>query len=251
MGLSVHARPVGEVVVVAVEVVDEPAFLDDQLARVDAHLAAVPAQRPLTDSLLDRRDGALDRLALLVAGHLEVVHPPVAVTGDLVATLGQLLRDRDVPLESHRGRDTGHIDAGVGEDPELAPDPGARAIFVGGLDGQVAHAFLLVRQLVQVLVEVIAHGVRLLGTLFIVEDDLDRDLRPAWPADLGRVLAVADQLSRRTGHPGNVGRPVPLLVKACRHRGSLLINVVVRSRSGPAPFPRTRLCDQRSKVNCW
>src|ERR1700681_918026 len=86
--LSIHSRPIGEVVVVAIEVIDEAAFLDDQLAGVDAHLAAVPAQRPGADRFLDRGHCALDRLALLATRHLEVLHPAVSVARDLVASLG-------------------------------------------------------------------------------------------------------------------------------------------------------------------
>ena len=43
-------RPVRKVVVVAIGVVDEAALFDDELARVDAHLAAVPAQRAVDPS---------------------------------------------------------------------------------------------------------------------------------------------------------------------------------------------------------
>src|SRR5207247_2730212 len=69
---ALHRRPVGELVVVRVGVVEEAALLDEQLARVDARsVATVPAERPLADRLGERRDGFGDVLTLGRARQLE------------------------------------------------------------------------------------------------------------------------------------------------------------------------------------
>ncbi len=197
VGLPVHGRPVGKVVVVALRVVEEAAFLDDQLARVDAHLAAVPAERARAHAALDRLDAEADRLALLVAGHLEVVRPAVAVAGGLVAPRRELRGHGRVALERDRGREERDRHAGAVEEPEQAPDAGPRAVLVDGLDAQVADPLEVERDLVHAVVDPVAHRERLLGALLVVDDDLHRHLRVAGPADARRVLPVPDVVARR------------------------------------------------------
>ena len=209
---AVHGRPVRQVVAVALGVVDEAALLDHELARVDAHLARVPAERPAAGGLLDRRDGPADGLALLVAGHLEAVRPAVAVRGALVAAGRELAGDGRVALQGGRDAEEGDGDAGGVEDAEQAPDAGPRPVLVDGLDGEVADAVELERDLVQDVVLAVAHREGLLGALLVVDDDLHRDLRVALPADARRVLAVAHELARAALDAGQVVVAEELLV---------------------------------------
>src|SRR6185437_16746012 len=118
-------------------------------ARVDAHLAAVPAEWPRPRRALDRGDRQADRLPLVVAAHLEVVAPAVAVPDDLVAPLDDLPRDIRVPLERDRGAEDRDRHARRAEHAEQAPDAGAASVLVHRLDRQVALAFDRPRQLVE------------------------------------------------------------------------------------------------------
>ena len=45
--------------------------------------------------------------------------------GDLIAALGELSRDLDVPFERDGGGHAGHVDPGVTEDSEESPHTGA------------------------------------------------------------------------------------------------------------------------------
>src|SRR5580704_10236792 len=215
--------PVRQVVVVAVGVVLEPAFLDHELAGVRGHLAAVPADGPGARRRLDRRDRALDRLSLLVARHLEVVAPPVAMASGLVTPAGELGRDLGVALQRYGCGEKGDRDTGVVKDPEQPPDACARAVLVHGLHGEVALPLERERQLVEDVVDVVAHRERLLRALFVVDDELDRDLRltvravRSAPPDAWGMLAVAGDFPRRPGDLG-VGAAEERVI---RHRGLL------------------------------
>ncbi len=79
--------PIGQVVGVAVGVVDEAAFLGDQPGGVGAGAALVPAQRPLAGQGLVDLDGLGDVLAFQRFGEMLVVDPAIAVAGDLPAGL--------------------------------------------------------------------------------------------------------------------------------------------------------------------
>src|SRR5690349_16999155 len=84
-----YGRVIRQVVVVRVAVVEEPAVLDDQLARLLARaVAAVPPERPLAGEPLDPRVALGDGPALGLAVHQVVLLPPVAVTANVVALLG-------------------------------------------------------------------------------------------------------------------------------------------------------------------
>ena len=221
VGPSEHARPVRQIVVVAVGVVQEPALLDDELAGVHAHLAAVPADRARAGRPLDREHGAADRLALLVAVHLEVVRPAVAVPGGLVAAAGELGRDLGVALERDGRGEVRDRDPGRVEDAEEPPDARARAVLVVRLDREVALALHHVRELVVAVVRAIAHRERLLGALLDVHDDLDGDPRVILPAHPRRMLAVADELAQRPVD-GHVLAHEELGVELSRHRSASL-----------------------------
>src|SRR5579862_2159270 len=125
MAAAQDRRPVREVVAVVIRIVEEPTLFHDQLASVDAHLAAVPPDRPRAGRLFDRRHGPLDRLALLVPVHLVVVAPPIAMADDFVAPPHELLRYRRVALEGHRRAKARDGNPRRVEDPKQSPDAGS------------------------------------------------------------------------------------------------------------------------------
>ena len=102
---------VGQVIVVAVRVVDETALLDQQLPRVDAGaVPAVPAQRALAAGLLDGLDSPPDMVALLLAAEQPVLDPAPAVRAGLVTALPQPRGHLRVALERDRGGEECRLD---------------------------------------------------------------------------------------------------------------------------------------------
>ena len=240
MALAVNLGPVGQVVAVAIGVVEETAFLGDELARVDAHLAAIPAQRPRPRRLLERDDGALDRLALLVPVHLVVVAPAVAVPHNVVAALGDLRPDCRIALDRHGRAEDRDRNAGRVEDAEHPPDPGARAVLVHGLDRKVPLVLDRKRELVHAVVDLIAHCEGLLGAFLVVNHDVHGHLGVVLPAHARQMLAIADQLARQTRHALEVVLAEELGVVGSVwggewHRGRLLVSAS-ELQSSPARF---------------
>src|ERR1700722_17803109 len=82
---SENRGPVRQIVAVAVRIVEETSFLDDQRPGVDAHFPAIPTFGPRAGGFFDGSDRAFDRLTLLVLGHFVVVAPAITVAGYLVA----------------------------------------------------------------------------------------------------------------------------------------------------------------------
>ena len=79
---------IGQLVGVAVAVIEKAAFLHHQASRVDARpIAAIPAKRTLPDRSLEALDRRADMLALRRFVELEVLDPAPAVTADIVAGL--------------------------------------------------------------------------------------------------------------------------------------------------------------------
>ena len=239
VGPAVDPGPVGQVVVVAVGVVEEAALLRDQLSGVDAHLAAVPAERPAARRPGDRGDCPAHRLALLVPSHLVGVGPAEAVTGDLVAALGEALGDLGVSLEGGGDAEEGDRDAGPVEDPEEPPDPGAGAVLVSGFESEVTHPGEVDLQLPEPVVHAVAHREGLLGALLVVDDDLDRHPVSVRPLDRRRLRPIADQVAGWA-----VGRNVvngeKLAVQLCRHLDSLVLNWLLTERVLPGSGRRPR-----------
>src|SRR4051812_5646553 len=115
----------GKVVVVVVGIVDEPAVLDDELARVRAGAPGVPAERTLAGESAVDLDRAPHVLALDRFGHLPVIDPAPAVARDLVPGLEQRGDRGGVALHRHRDTVYGERHFVAGEELEDAPHPDA------------------------------------------------------------------------------------------------------------------------------
>jgi len=97
--------------------------LDDQLARLLARtVAAVPSERPLARGPLDPGVALVDGPALGLAVHQVVLLPPVAVTADVVALLGDGPGDCWVALQGDRTGEERTADRILREDAQEAPD---------------------------------------------------------------------------------------------------------------------------------
>ena len=81
--LAIVGDPVGQIVGIAVGIVEKPALLDDEPAGVRAAASRVPAQGPSAGDARVDLDGALQVLALDLFGDKLVIDPAIAVAGDL------------------------------------------------------------------------------------------------------------------------------------------------------------------------
>src|SRR5206468_12743313 len=140
MRLAGYLGPVGQVVVVGVGVVEEPAFLDHQAARVRAEASRVPAERPAARQAREALDGATHVRALDLLAHELIVEPAPAVAHDFVPGLDDGGGSVRVSLERHGHGEYADLDAVLGEDAHEAPEPRAGPVLVHRLDLKVAHA---------------------------------------------------------------------------------------------------------------
>src|SRR6476646_9436717 len=130
----------GKVIVVVVGIVDEPAVLDHELARVRAGAPGVPAERTLAGELAVNLDRALHVLALDRFGDILVVDPAPSVARDLVPGLEQRVDRGGVALHRHRDPVYGKRHLVAREELEDPPHTYARAVLVDRLHRHVAHA---------------------------------------------------------------------------------------------------------------
>src|SRR5713226_1050296 len=205
----VHAHPVRQLVVVGIRVVEEAALFDEEAPRVHAGpVPAIPAHRPRADGLLHGLDGHLDVLALFVFGELVVLDPPPAVRTDVEPGFADGGGHRRVPLERQRAAEDGQRQPALPEEAQDAPEAHTAAVLeqafggeVTALDAVVGGPGLGQRGLGEaVVVDVI------LGAFFVVDHEVHGDPRLARPARVGRIAAVADEVSRIGGRHGRDSR---------------------------------------------
>src|ERR1051326_8400486 len=189
-----HLNPVRELVIVGVAVVEEPAFLDEQSARVDAgRVATVPADRALPDRLGQRSDGASDLLALDGFAQLEMLDPAPAVATDVETDIPDRSRGRRIAFECERAAEHRHRQAALAENTEHAPEADATAIFEHALRAEVAavtqriEARAFREAAFRIPVAVVHRG---LGALLVAHHEVERDARPAWPFRIRRRSAL-------------------------------------------------------------
>ena len=194
MRLARHLRPVWQVVVVRVGVVEEAPLLDHQTARVGAQPSRVPAERPAPGHPREAFHRTPHVLALDLFADELVVDPPPPVADDLVAGFDDGGRGLGMALERHGDGEDADLETAFGEHAHEPPEARATAVLVHRLDLEVAHAGenghaddLLEKRL--------GLGVavqdRALTALLVVHDDLERQAGAARPLRIGRSLAIA------------------------------------------------------------
>src|SRR5262249_5276019 len=119
-GLPGDPRPVRYGVVVAIRAAEESAFRCGQLQGIHAQLPAVPAGRASTGCALDGGHGAVDGLSLVIARHLEVIAPAVAMACGFVAPRRQLLGDGGIAFQGYGRGEKRDWYTGAVEHPEQA-----------------------------------------------------------------------------------------------------------------------------------
>ena len=189
---------IGQVVVVGVGIVEEAAFVDHQLAGVDGGAeAAVPAYRPLAAGALEGLHGEPDMRALLLPREAEHLLPAPAVAAYLVAAGDDGAGDLRVLLEGDGAGVEGGLDPGLLEEPEDAPDAGARAVLEHRFHGEVAVAGRqgVVAELGQPLLVGIAHGLRVFRPFLVIHDHRDGEPCASGPGNRRGARAIAHQIA--------------------------------------------------------
>ena len=191
-----------QVVAVVVGVVFVAAVVGHEPLRVRAVAPGVPAERPLALRHLanDLRAGG-DVAALLELGHVLVVHPAPAVAGDLVAERDEGGGGLGVALQGHRRAEHRERQPALLELAQQPPHAGARAVFVDRLHRQMPR-FVSLRADdfgEEDFRGRIAMQHAVLGALFVIEHELQRDARAVRPARVRRGAAVADEVARVVG----------------------------------------------------
>ena len=195
------AGPIGQIVAIAVGDIGEITLFGGKLNRVHRAAAGIPAARRLAGDLGVEPDRLADLLALLVRAHILVLDPFQPMAGDLPAGL---LHRRDLfGRAGERRRHAIDRDGNVLQHPMDAPESGARAIFVDRFHVPVALARpgLGTGDLGQ-------EGFRgriavkdvVLAALFVIEDELNRDLGPVRPVGCRGICAVAGHVARIACH---------------------------------------------------
>src|SRR5262245_1265159 len=100
MRTVINGYPVRQLIIIGVGVVEKAPFLDEETPRVDTRtIAAVPAQWPRPDGLLQGRNGLMDVLTLLGGVELVMFLPAPAVTADIIAGLHNCLGCRRMTFQ--------------------------------------------------------------------------------------------------------------------------------------------------------
>src|SRR5262249_53990837 len=108
VSLARNLRPVGEIVVVRVAVIEKAAALEEEAPRVGARTPGVPADRSASDHAGEGVDVAQHVRPLHVLGDELIVDPALTVAGDLEATPHDLGGGCRITLERHPdGKDGG------------------------------------------------------------------------------------------------------------------------------------------------
>jgi hypothetical protein len=198
-------QPIGQVVVIGVGDIGKAALLGHQTHGVGAAAAGVPAKGAFPDHLGMQADRGGDGFALFGLGHVLVFDPFQAVRGDLPPR--GLHRGDLFGRPGKGGRDAvdRQRDATGGEQPVQPPEPGAGAVFIDRFHVPVALAGPG-RGAGDVRKEGLGRGIAvqdgILAALFVVQHDLDRDLRPPGPGGIGRVGAISQHVARIAVHRG-------------------------------------------------
>ena len=196
---------IGQVVVVGVGVVDEPALLDEQLAGVDRRARTGSTSRAAARRRSARSTRPPRRCAPSPPRGTAASAPPSASRGSTARgrPLAPTRRPRGA-LPRHRRAVERDRDLERVEQSLHAPHAGPAAVLVDGLDREVAVLGIhRVRDLTQrrLAAPVTLHDLGDLRALLPIQHDAERHARTVGPGDLGHLAPVADHVSlgTRTG----------------------------------------------------
>src|SRR5438309_147984 len=144
---AVIVGPIGQLVVVGVAVIKEPAFLNDKAPCIGARRADIPADRPRSGQSPNGLDGEADMLSLGCFVDAVIVEPAPPVIDNVAALTRHRLGGLRVALERRAdGIDRGyHLP--LGEDAHETPEADTTPVFVGRLHIKIARAPTLTKVL--------------------------------------------------------------------------------------------------------
>src|SRR6201993_2564429 len=129
---AVVVGPIGQLVVVGVAVIKEPAFLNDKAPCIGARRADVPADRPRSGQSPNGLDGEADMLSLGCFVDLVIGEPAPPVIDDVAALTRHRLGGLRVALERHADGIDRRDHLPLDEDAHETPEADTTAIFYGG-----------------------------------------------------------------------------------------------------------------------
>ena len=93
--------PERQIIRVIIGVIEKATLLGDEITRVLAGSASIPAKRPRAADIGMDGDGAGHMFGLLIAAHAMVIDPAITVRGDLMTISKRTLNHRRMPLHRH------------------------------------------------------------------------------------------------------------------------------------------------------
>ncbi len=158
-------------------------------------VAAIPAGRWPTECPFETGDGLRDLAALLVFVEIGVIDPAEPVAADVVSRGDHRLGREGVALDGECACEDGEGKLPRSELAVDPPEPDPAAELEQALGGEVTalHRDAGVGEsILRVAVSVLD---RRLAALLVVENEVQREASPTWPARVGRVRPVADEVS--------------------------------------------------------
>src|SRR4051794_9030890 len=203
MWTAVIVGPIGQLVVVGVAVIKEPAFLNDKAPCIGARRADVPADRPRSGQSPNGIDGEVDMLSLGCFVDAVIVDPAPPVIDNIAALTRHRLGGLRVTLESHADGIDRRDHLPLGEDVHETPEADTTAVFVGRLHIKITRALEWDRHKKigqPSFGDLVAVQYAALATLFIVDDEIEGEARPTGPTRVRRPVGIADEIARIAGH---------------------------------------------------
>src|SRR5215469_3084394 len=200
---AVIVGPIGQLVVVGVAVIKEPAFLNDKAPRIGARRADVPADRPRSGQSPNGLDGEADMLSLGCFIDAVIVEPAPSVIDDITALTRHGLGALRVALERHADGIDRRDHLPLGEDAHQTPEADTTAVFVSRLHVKIARTLEWGRheKIGEArLGDLVAVQHAALATLLIVDDEIEGEAGPTGPTRIWRLVGIADEIARIAGH---------------------------------------------------
>src|SRR6266446_217455 len=137
-------KPVWQLIVIGIRVVEKTALLHEQTPGVDTWtIAAIPAERSGPDAELQRSNSLADMLVLLRGVELIVLLPAPAMAADVIAGLDNGLGCRRMAFKRQRTTKNRQGQMPHLKQPEDTPEADAAAVFVHRFSSQIAALYVL------------------------------------------------------------------------------------------------------------
>src|SRR5580692_2438200 len=204
-----HPHPIGQLVVVGIAVIEEPAMLDQEAAGIFGRcVAAIPAGRGFASRPADQIDGLRNLPSFLGLREAWVVDPAIAVAADVPAARGDRRGGGRVRLEGLGAAENRYRHRKAGEDPMQPPEAYTGAIFEHALGAEIAtcHAQIRAQHLGQsALGNTVSRRIGELRAFLEIDHEIDGDAGVARPLGVRRLGTVADEIPCHSFSPGRSG----------------------------------------------